>query len=108
MKFAIIADIHANLEAFQVVLEDIKQQKCTHFACLGDVVGYNANPKECLDIVRKAGGNPVGIAMLEDRSSGTARFDVPAISLLELSFPTYAADQVPEALAKIPVEKPGS
>ena len=53
MKFAIIADIHANLDAFQVVLEDIKQQRCTHFACLGDVVGYNANPKECLDIVRK-------------------------------------------------------
>src|ERR1041384_2113828 len=52
MKFAIIADIHANLEAFQVVLEDIKAQKCTHTACLGDVVGYNANPKECLDIVR--------------------------------------------------------
>jgi len=38
MKFAIIADIHANLEAFPVVLDDIKQQKCTHFACLGDVV----------------------------------------------------------------------
>jgi predicted phosphodiesterase len=52
MKFAIIADIHANLEAFQVVLEDIKNQKCTHVACLGDVVGYNANPKECLDMVR--------------------------------------------------------
>lgn len=53
MKFAIIADIHANLEAFQVVLADIKEQKCTHYACLGDVVGYNANPKECLDIVRQ-------------------------------------------------------
>jgi predicted phosphodiesterase len=52
MKFAIIADIHANMEAFKVVLEDIKAQKCTHYACLGDVVGYNANPKECLDIVR--------------------------------------------------------
>lgn len=52
MKYAIIADIHANLEALQVVLEDIKTQKCTHIACLGDVVGYNANPKECLDIVR--------------------------------------------------------
>jgi predicted phosphodiesterase len=52
MKYAIIADIHANLEAFEVVLEDIKAQKCTHTACLGDVVGYNANPKECLDIVR--------------------------------------------------------
>ena len=52
MKFAIIADIHGNLEAFQVVLEDAKKQQVTHFACLGDVVGYNANPKECLDIVR--------------------------------------------------------
>ncbi len=53
MKYAIIADIHANLEAFQVVLEDAKQNECTHYACLGDVVGYNANPKECLDIVRE-------------------------------------------------------
>ncbi len=52
MKYAIIADIHANLEALQVVLEDIKSQNCTHIACLGDVVGYNANPKECLDIIR--------------------------------------------------------
>ena len=52
MKFAIIADIHANLEAFQVVLADIKEQKCTHYACVGDVVGYGPNPKECLKIVR--------------------------------------------------------
>jgi predicted phosphodiesterase len=52
MKYAIIADIHANLEALEVVLEDIKTQGCTHVACLGDVVGYGANPKECLDIVR--------------------------------------------------------
>ncbi len=55
MKFAIIADIHANLEAFQVVLADIKEQKCTHYACVGDVVGYGANPKECLKIVRDMG-----------------------------------------------------
>jgi predicted phosphodiesterase len=53
MKYAIIADIHANLDAFQVVLNDIESQKCTHVVCLGDVVGYNANPKECLDIVRQ-------------------------------------------------------
>jgi predicted phosphodiesterase len=55
MKFAIIADIHANLEALQVVLEDAKKQRVTHYACLGDVVGYNANPKECLEIVRSMG-----------------------------------------------------
>jgi predicted phosphodiesterase len=55
MKFAIIADIHANLEAFQVVLNDIKEQKCTHYACVGDVVGYGPNPTECLKIVRDIG-----------------------------------------------------
>ena len=52
MKYAIIADIHANLEALRVVLEDARNQRCTNFVCLGDVVGYNANPKECLDLVR--------------------------------------------------------
>ena len=55
MKYAIIADIHANLEALQAVLEDAKQQQVTHYACLGDVVGYNANPKECLDVIRGMG-----------------------------------------------------
>jgi len=55
MKYAVIADIHANMEAFEVVLQDTKDQKCTHYCCVGDVVGYNANPKECLDIVRTMG-----------------------------------------------------
>jgi predicted phosphodiesterase len=55
MRYAVIADIHANLEALEVVLADIKEQKCTHYCCVGDVVGYNANPKECLDIVRAMG-----------------------------------------------------
>jgi predicted phosphodiesterase len=52
MKFALLADIHANLEAFQAVLADAKQQRCTHHAFLGDFVGYCADPKACLDIVR--------------------------------------------------------
>lgn len=55
MKYAIIADIHANLEALDVVLQDTKEQRCTHYCCLGDVVGYNANPKECLDLIRDMG-----------------------------------------------------
>ena len=52
MKYGLIADIHGNLEALQSVLNDIKMQGCTHTACLGDIVGYNANSKECLDIIR--------------------------------------------------------
>lgn len=55
MKYAIIADIHANWEGLQVVLADAQANKCTHYACLGDVVGYNANPKECLDVIRSMG-----------------------------------------------------
>lgn len=52
MRFAIFGDIHANLEALQAVLEDAEKQECTHYVCLGDVVGYNANPHECVKIVR--------------------------------------------------------
>ncbi len=73
-----------------------------------DVVTRGGRVVECLDIVRKAGGSVAGVAMLVDRSAGTVRFDAPSVSLLELSFPTYPADAVPEALARIPVEKPGS
>lgn len=73
-----------------------------------DVVTRGGRVLESLEIVRKAGGTPVGIAMLVDRSGGVARFDVPAVSLLELTFPTYPADAIPPALAKLPVEKPGS
>jgi orotate phosphoribosyltransferase len=73
-----------------------------------DVVTRGGRVLECLEIVRNAGGTAAGIAMLVDRSAGSARFDVPSLSLLELSFPTYPADAVPEALAKIPIEKPGS
>jgi orotate phosphoribosyltransferase len=73
-----------------------------------DVVTRGGRVVECLNIVRSAGATPAGVAMLVDRSSGLASFDVPAISLLALSFPTYPADALPEALDRLPVEKPGS
>jgi orotate phosphoribosyltransferase len=73
-----------------------------------DVVTRGGRVLECIEIIRQAGGVPVAVAMLVDRSAGTARFEIPAVSLLELSFPTYGADAVPEWLAAIPVEKPGS
>jgi predicted phosphodiesterase len=52
MRFAIFSDIHANLEALEAVLADAHERKCTDFVCLGDVVGYNANPHECVERVR--------------------------------------------------------
>ena len=48
---AIVSDIHGNLEAFTVVLEEIARRGITDIVCLGDVVGYGPNPMECLDLV---------------------------------------------------------
>ena len=52
MKYAILGDIHANLEALTAVLQDAKEQGVTDYACTGDVVGYNADPKACLQMIR--------------------------------------------------------
>lgn len=49
---AIISDIHANLEALKAVLEDIREKDISRIAVLGDVVGYGADPKACLDLLR--------------------------------------------------------
>lgn len=52
MKYAIISDIHANLEALSAVLDKCKKEGVEKYICLGDIVGYNANPRECLELVR--------------------------------------------------------
>lgn len=52
MLYAIISDIHANLDAFEVVLDAIDARGVDQTVCLGDVVGYNPNPNECADIIR--------------------------------------------------------
>ena len=52
MRFAIFGDIHANLHALQAVLADASGQEATHHICMGDIVGYNAFPRECLQLVR--------------------------------------------------------
>lgn len=53
MKIGIIADIHSNLEALTTNLEILQQQKVDNIVCLGDIVGYNANPAECLELLQK-------------------------------------------------------
>ncbi len=53
MLYAIISDLHSNLEALTAVLEDIESQKPDRIVCLGDIVGYGANPVECMKIIRE-------------------------------------------------------
>jgi diadenosine tetraphosphatase ApaH/serine/threonine PP2A family protein phosphatase len=53
MRVAIISDIHSNLEALQKALEIIDEKKVEEIVCLGDLVGYGANPNECVELTRK-------------------------------------------------------
>lgn len=55
MRYAILSDIHSNLEALRAVLDRIAGMKIDEICCLGDVVGYNADPNECVDIARSEG-----------------------------------------------------
>lgn len=55
MKYGIFGDIHGNLEALEAVLADMEEQGVTHPLCLGDLVGYGANPSECVEVVRAMG-----------------------------------------------------
>ena len=53
VKRALLSDIHSNLEALDAVLADIRQQGIREIYCLGDLVGYGANPSECIQLIRE-------------------------------------------------------
>ncbi len=68
MRYAVIADIHSNLEAFTAVLEDIGQRGgVDEVWCLGDVVGYGPDPHRCIELLRKS--NHVCVAGNHDRAT---------------------------------------
>ncbi|HEY8962260.1 MAG TPA: metallophosphoesterase family protein [Luteolibacter sp.] len=74
MRIALFGDIHANLEALEAVLADAAQQGVTDYVCLGDVVGYNADPAACLERV-KAMGCPTVKGNHDEDASGTHSLD---------------------------------
>lgn len=52
MRLAVFSDIHANLEALETVLNDAGAQSVHRWFCLGDIVGYGANPNQCIERIR--------------------------------------------------------
>jgi len=52
MRYAIFGDIHSNLHALEAVLAHAREQGSTHYVCTGDIVGYNAFPGECVELIR--------------------------------------------------------
>ncbi len=73
-----------------------------------DVVTTGLSSREAIEAVKREGGEVLAEVALVDRSAGEADLGVPFYPLIELTFPTYANDELPEELAAIPVTKPGS
>ncbi len=53
MKYCILGDIHGNLEALQAAVDFAESQGAERYICVGDVVGYGANPKDCIRVLRE-------------------------------------------------------
>ena len=73
-----------------------------------DVVTTGLSSREAISAVEEAGGEVIAAAALVDRSGGEADLGVPFFPLVRLNVPTYEAADLPEALAALPAEKPGS
>lgn len=53
IRIAIISDVHSNIEALKAVLDEIDKEDISLIVNLGDLVGYNASPKECVDLIQQ-------------------------------------------------------
>jgi orotate phosphoribosyltransferase len=73
-----------------------------------DVVTTGLSSREAIKAVEEAGGEVIAAAALVDRSGGAADLGVPFFPLVRLNVPTYEAANLPDALAALPAEKPGS
>ena len=60
MRYALISDIHSNLEAFEAVLKDIESAGVDNTLFLGDIVGYGPDPNECMDLLLKVADLSLG------------------------------------------------
>ena len=81
MRVAIVSDIHGNRQAFEAVLDAVSETDCRELWCLGDLVGYGADPDACVDLAREhaaiclAGNHDLGVRgtiPLEQFSRGAA------------------------------------
>jgi len=84
MKYAILSDIHSNIESLQSVIKFLEPKNIDCYLCLGDIVGYGANPLECSDLI----GALCPTIILGNHDAGTA-------GIMPLShFNSYASDAI--------------
>lgn len=107
--YAVLGDIHANIDALNAVLDDARAQGVTHFVCVGDVVGYNAAPAACIRAVRDELGCPCVRGnhdhYVSDPGTNLADFHPSAAQVVEWTHSQLAADDV-QWLHDLPLQKP--
>lgn len=107
--YAVLGDIHANIDALNAVLDDARAQGVTHFVCVGDVVGYNAAPAACIRAVRDDLGCPCVRGnhdhYVSDPGTNLADFHPSAAQVVEWTRSQLAADDV-QWLQDLPLQKP--
>lgn len=82
--------------------------KGTKVLLVEDVVTTGLSSREAIKAIEEAGGKVIAAASVVDRSAGEADLGVPFFPLIQLNFPTYAADELPPELAATEAVKPGS
>lgn len=80
----------------------------TKILMMEDVVTTGLSSREAIAAIEAAGGHVIAAGAVVDRSAGTVDLGVPFYPLIELNFPTYAADELPPELAATEAVKPGS
>jgi len=73
-----------------------------------DIISTGVSSRECIDAIRLAGGKPVAVACIIDRSGGKAKLGIKLIALATMKVPAWEADKLPPHLAGTPAVKPGS
>jgi orotate phosphoribosyltransferase len=91
-----------------VLRRGFELSKGTRVLIVEDIVTTGLSSRECIEAVRSLGANVIAEACLIDRSGGKADVGAPLLSLAQVDFPTFAADEVPDHLSRIPAIKPGS
>jgi diadenosine tetraphosphatase ApaH/serine/threonine PP2A family protein phosphatase len=105
LRVAILSDIHGNLEALEAVLAHLSAEAPDRMACLGDVVGYGADPNACTDVVRDSAGSVLAgnhdwaVAGRE----GSRHFNTMALAAIRWTESTLTADNA-DWLEGLPLE----
>ncbi|HEY8966258.1 MAG TPA: metallophosphoesterase family protein, partial [Candidatus Methylacidiphilales bacterium] len=106
MKYALMGDIHSNLEALEAVLADAERRGAERVLCMGDIVGYNADPSACIGRIVESGATVVRGNHDHEAARAAEPEDFAPLAAAGLRYTRNALDEAQkEWLRKLPLHK---